>query len=307
LAREKKDFSEMLGIIPSLHTPFNEKNEIDIVSLRKLIDHTVITGCAGMLVGAVAGENGSLSFDEKNILLNECVTYNNNRIPIIISCTAKNQIERIALSKNAKELGADWILCQAPENIFGDELVQCFDEIAEVGPDNLMIQDLSWTDYGMSDEDIILLNKNVKKFKSLKIEVLNSGPKYTRVFNITNNQLHLSGGWAIMGMIEALNRGVHALIPSTMEAVYNKIYNLYLENKMEDSRRLFSQILPILSFTHQHIDISIKFSKMLRVEEGIFNTSICREPIKNFDQFQLDEANLHISKVLELQNQKKNN
>ena len=92
-----------------------------------------------------------------------------------------------------------------------------------------------------------------------------------------------------------------------MEVIYNKIYNLYLENKIEDSRRLFSQILPILSFTHQHIDISIKFSKMLRVEEGIFTTSICREPIKNFDQFQLDEANLHISKVLELQNQKLNN
>ena len=54
----------MLGIIPSLHTPFNEKNKIDIISLRKLIDHTVTTGCAGMLVGAVAGENGSLSFDE---------------------------------------------------------------------------------------------------------------------------------------------------------------------------------------------------------------------------------------------------
>ena len=292
----------MLGIIPSLHTPFNEKNEIDIISLRKLIDHTVTTGCAGMLVGAVAGENGSLSFDEKNILLNECVTYNKNRIPVIISCTAKNQMERIALSKNAKELGADWILCQTPENVFGNELVECFNEIAEVGPENLMIQDLSWTDYGMSDEDIILLNKNVNKFKSLKIEVLNSGPKYTRVFDITNHHLHLSGGWAIMGMIEALNRGVHALIPSTMEAIYNKIYNLYIENKIEDSRRLFSKILPVLSFTHQHIDISIKFSKMLRVKEGIFTTSICREPIKNFDPFQSEEASLHISKVLGLQN-----
>ena len=92
-----------------------------------------------------------------------------------------------------------------------------------------------------------------------------------------------------------------------MEVIYNKIYNLYLEKKMEDSRRLFSQILPILSFTHQHIDISIKFSKMLRVEEGIFSTSICREPIKNFDQFRLDEADLHITKILELQNHLKNN
>ena len=83
----------MRGIIPSLHTPFNEKNKIDIPSLRKLIDHTISTGCAGMLVGAVAGENSSLSFDEKNILLNECVTHNRNRISIIVSCTAKNQME----------------------------------------------------------------------------------------------------------------------------------------------------------------------------------------------------------------------
>ena len=297
----------MRGIIPSLHTPFNEKNKIDIPSLRKLIDHTIATGCTGMLVGAVAGENSSLTFDEKNILLNECVTYNKNRIPIIVSCTAKNQKERITLSKNAKELGADWILCQTPENIFGNELVECFNEIAENGPDNLMIQDLSWTDYGMRDEDILILFKNIDKFKSLKIEVLNSGPKYTKILDITNQQLHLSGGWAIMGMIEALNRGVHAFIPSTMEVIYNKIYDLYSENKIENARKLFAQIMPVLSFTHQHIDISIKFSKMLRVKEEIFNTNFCREPIKNFDQFQIQEANLHIGKVLDLQNSLNNN
>ena len=297
----------MRGIIPSLHTPFNEKNKIDIPSLKKLIDHTIATGCTGMLVGAVAGENSSLTFDEKNILLNECVTYNKNRIPIIVSCTAKNQKERITLSKNAKELGADWILCQTPENIFGNELVECFNEIAENGPDNLMIQDLSWTDYGMKDQDIFTLFKNIDKFKSLKIEVLNSGPKYTKILDITNKQLHLSGGWAIMGMIEALNRGVHAFIPSTMEVIYNKIYNLYSENEIENARKLFAQIMPVLSFTHQHIDISIKFSKMLRVKEEIFNTNFCREPIKNFDQFQIEEANLHIRKVLDLQNSLNNN
>jgi 4-hydroxy-tetrahydrodipicolinate synthase len=307
LAEVKKDISMMRGIIPSLHTPFNKKNKIDIPSLRKLIDHTIATGCSGMLVGAVAGENSSLTFDEKNILLNECVTYNKNRIPIIVSCTAKNQKERITLSRNAKELGADWILCQTPENIFGNELVECFNEIAENGPDNLMIQDLSWTDYGMRDEDILILFKNIDKFKSLKIEVLNSGPKYTKILDITNQQLHLSGGWAIMGMIEALNRGVHAFIPSTMEVIYNKIYNLYSEKKIENARTLFAQIMPVLSFTHQHIDISIKFSKMLRVKEEIFNTNFCREPIKNFDQFQTQEANLHIRKVLDLQNSLNNN
>ena len=299
--KEKKIIPGLRGIIPSLHTPFCNENKVDINSLKKLIDHTVATDCSGMLVGAVAGENSSLTFNEKNRIIDECLSYNNNRIPIIISCSANNQKDRIALSKSAKEAGADWILCQTPNNVSGNELLQCFNEIADVGPNNLMIQDLSWVDNGMSDEDILLLYNNIHKFRGLKIEVLNSGPKYSRILEATNHQLHLSGGWAIMGMIEALNRGVHAFIPSTMEIIYNKIYNLFIENKIELSRELFCKILPILSFTHQHIDIAIKFSKMLRVKEGIFKTSMCRSPIKNFDSFQKEEANLLLREVSILQ------
>ena len=299
--KEKKIITGLRGIIPSLHTPFCNENKVDICSLKKLIDHTVATNCSGMLVGAVAGENSSLTFKEKNKIIDQCLSYNNNRIPIIISCSANNQKDRIALSKSAKEAGADWILCQTPDNVSGDELLQCFNEIAEVGPNNLMIQDLSWVDNGMSDEDIMLMYNNINKFRGLKIEVLNSGPKYSRILEVTNRQLHLSGGWAVMGMIEALNRGVHAFIPSTMEIIYNKIYNLFIENKVDLSRELFCKILPILSFTHQHIDIAIKFSKMLRVKEGIFETSMCRSPINTFDSFQQEEANLLLRQVSVLQ------
>ena len=221
----------MRGIIPSLHTPFCRDNKVDILSLQKLIDHTILSGCAGMLVGAVAGENTSLSLDEKEVIINACVQHNNNRLPLIVSCSANNQYDRITLSRAAKVAGADWILCQTPNNLNGNELTECFNEIADAGPSNLMIQDLSWTDNGMNDEDILLLFENIKKFKGLKIEVLNSGPKYSRILKATNHKLHLSGGWAIMGMIEALNRGVHAFIPSTMEVIYNQIYNLFIEKK----------------------------------------------------------------------------
>ena len=292
----------MRGIIPSLHTPFCRDNKVDILSLQKLIDHTIVSGCAGMLVGAVAGENASLTLDEKEIIINACVQHNNNRLPLIVSCSANNQYDRITLSRAAKVAGADWILCQTPNNLNGNELTECFNEIADAGPSNLMIQDLSWTDNGMNDEDILLLFENIKKFKGLKIEVLNSGPKYSRILKATNHKLHLSGGWAIMGMIEALNRGVHAFIPSTMEVIYNQIYNLFIEKKTTEARNLFSKILPILSFTHQHIDIAIKFSKMLRVREEIFTTELCRSPISEFDIYQLGEANIHIEKVISLQN-----
>ena len=292
----------MRGIIPSLHTPFCENNNIDIPSFQKLIDHTILTGCAGMLVGAVAGETANLLLSEKQIIINACVEHNRNRIPLIVSCSARNQKDRITLAKEAKIAGADWILCQTPNNLKGKKLLESFNQIAEAGPDHLMIQDLSWSDNGMDDDDIMLLFENIDKFEGLKIEVLNSGPKYSRILNATNHELHLSGGWAIMGMIEALNRGVHAFIPSTMEVIYNKIYNLFVEKKIDQSRALFSKILPVLSFTHQHIDISIQFSKMLRLKENFFTTSLCRPPIANFDVFQLEEANNHLEKIISLQN-----
>jgi 4-hydroxy-tetrahydrodipicolinate synthase len=297
----------MRGIIPSLHTPFSKDNKIDLCSLKKLIDHTISTGCAGMLVGAVAGENSSLSINEKKLIIKESIRYNGNRIPTIVSCSAKEQKDRIALSILAKEAGAEWILCQVPDNVYGDELLECFQQIAEVGPKYLMIQDLSWTDNGMRDEDILMLYNKIKKFKGLKIEVLNSGPKYTRVLEATNNEIHLSGGWAIMGMMEALHRGVHAFIPSTMEILYNRIYNLFVANKFEEAKNLFYEMLPTLSFAHQHIDISIKFYKTLRVKEEIFATNFCRSPIKDFDKFQNDEAERHINKIFKLQNNLLNN
>ena len=307
MAKESEIITSMKGIIPSLHTPFSKDNKIDLQSLKKLIDHTISSGCVGMLVGAIAGENSSLSFNEKKLIIKESIRYNSNRIPTIVSCSAKEQKDRIALSLLAKEAGAEWVLCQVPENIYGNELLECFQQIAEVGPKYMMIQDLSWTDNGMRDEDILMLYNNIKKFKGLKIEVLNSGPKYTRVLEATNNEIHLSGGWAIMGMMEALHRGVHAFIPSTMEILYNRIYNLFVANKFEEARKLFYEMLPTLSFAHQHIDISIKFYKTLRVKERIFETHFCRSPIKDFDKFQNDEAESHINKIFKLQNNLLNN
>ena len=74
--KEKKLIDGLRGIIPSLHTPFCNQNKIDIPSLKNLIDHTISTGCSGMLVGAVAGENSSLSFEEKMMIINECISFN---------------------------------------------------------------------------------------------------------------------------------------------------------------------------------------------------------------------------------------
>ena len=297
--------TELNGIAPSLHTPFNNDKTIDYLSLKRLLDHTIETKCSGMLVGAVAGETQSLSFDEKIELMDFVLSYVENRIPVIIGCSASNQKERIRFAKAAKSKGAEWFLVQSPEGLNEEKLVESFNEISSFGPKNLMIQDLSWHDNGLSENDILSLYSKVDKFNALKIEVVNSGPKYSRIKKITNNTLHLSGGWAVSGLIEAIHRGVHSFIPSTMEIIFNDVYNLAINQKIDKARALFNLIIPIISFTHQHIDISIKFAKMLRVKEGIFDTNVCRGEISDFDEYQLKETNILLEKIISIQDKYK--
>ena len=299
---QKKLNMELCGIVPSLHTPFNLDKSIDFESLKNLIDHTIDSKCSGMLIGAVAGETQNLSFDEKIELMDFVLKYVEKRIPVIVGCSANSQNERIRLSEIAKSKGARWFLVQAPNGLSGKKLLKTFEEIASAGPKNLMIQDLSWHDDGLSDKEILNLFYKIENFNALKIEVINSGPKYSRILKKTNNTLHLSGGWAISGLIEAIRRGVHSFIPSTMEVIYNNIYKLAKEGKVKEAREIFNLILPVISFTHQHISVSIMFSKLLRVKEGIFQTSICRGDIAKLDKFQIEEAMLNINKIISLQN-----
>ena len=294
----KKLNKELNGIAPSLHTPFNADKSIDYQSLKKLLDHTINSKCSGMLIGAVAGETNSLTFDEKIKLMDFVLGYVQNKIEVIVGCSASNQKDRVKLAKNAKTFGAKWYLVQAPDGCNEDELLELFQEISSAGPENLMIQDLSWHDEGLADKDILNLFNKIINFKALKIEVVNSGPKYSRILNKTKNSLHLSGGWAVSGLIEAIKRGVHSFIPSTMEVIYNQIYKEAKRGYFDKARIIFNSILPIISFTHQNIDISIMFSKLLRVEEGLFKTSVCRGEINNLDKYQLEEAQINIKKII---------
>ena len=134
-----------------------------------------------MLIGAVAGETNSLTFDEKIKLMDFVLGYVQNKIEVIVGCSASNQKDRVKLAKNAKTFGAKWYLVQAPDGCKEDEL-RIISRNFTTGPENLMIQDLSWHDQGLADKDILNLFNKIINFKALKIEVeLRS--KISRILN----------------------------------------------------------------------------------------------------------------------------
>ncbi len=70
--------------------------------------------------------------------------------------------------------------------------------------------------------------------------------------------------------------GVHAFIPTGLERVYVTILKAFERGDIETAAALFERVLPVLKYSNQHIDVSIRFFKELRKAEGLFDTSVCR-------------------------------
>lgn len=291
----------MNGIIGVINTPFWDDNKIDINSLKRYVDHSIKCGVAGFLVLGLAAEVNKLTRDEKFLIVETVVNHTGGRVPVIAGTTASNNEERILLAKEFSALGSDGILINIP---FDNEenYVKNVSEVESAISGFMMLQDWEFNGYGIPVSAIKKLFDSLEKFKCLKIEVVPAGVKYSEVRKATEGRLHLSGGWAGTQMIEALDRGVDAFMPTILHDVYNKIFQLHRIGNREEAIQLFEKLLPIISFSHQHIDISIHFNKRLVHRQGLFSTSRVREPIMPFDDYHILIADQLIEKALQLSN-----
>jgi 4-hydroxy-tetrahydrodipicolinate synthase len=285
----------LTGIVPSLNTPFTTDDRIDRASLERLVDHVAAAGCPGFLALAVAGESAALSEAEWREVAATLLGHAAGRLRGIVSVTADDQTVRLARAGLAKDLGADAILCQPPAEGGPAERLEVLSEVAAAGPPVLMIQDLDWQGPGLALHEIVALTRAIPRFRCLKIEVVPAGPKYSAVLEATGGRLHVSGGWAVTQMIDGLERGVHAFMPTELEPVYVAIHRLHSDGQAQEARALFGRVLPILTFCNQDLDTSIQFLKRLRQANGIFTTARCRVPA--LDPARAEAAELMIARA----------
>ena len=291
------------GIVPSMNTPFLADGSVDLDGIRRSVDVVVQAGVAGMLILAVAAETASLTLTEKRLVAQAFLAHTAGRVPVIVGCSSAEQADRVALAAMARGFGAQIMLCQAPAGLGGQALVAQMGALAQVGPPMLMVQDLDFVGPGLALDDILLLRQDLPAFQCLKIEVALPGPKYSAVLAATQGALHVSGGWAAAQMLEALHRGVHAFIPTAMDAIYVAIYRRFQAGDVAGARALHEQLTPVLAFSNQHLDTSIRFFKHLRHREGLFATPLCRAGVRSLDEHQMRELELNVDRVLAMQGQ----
>lgn len=297
-----KQLYSLFGIVTVLNTPFKTDGDIDLQALQRNAEEAVRAGVAGFLVPAMASEVYKLSETERVEMVSAVLEGAKGKVPVIAGAGETDAQKSKRLLSKYIALGCNNVLFQIP---YQNEIQfkNHFFELAETSPDMIMLQDWDATGYGLPDELILELFETVEAFRCLKVETVPAGVKYSRILELTHGQLNISGGWAVSQMIEGLKRGVHAFMPTGMHWIYCEIYRLWKSGKEVEATRLFQKIVPVLAFSNQHLDISIHFFKRLLYRQGIYPTSLVREPILKFDSIHEEIANQHIDTVIHLENE----
>ena len=279
------------GIVPSLNTPFRADGAPDLDAAEALLATVAGDGCSGALLLAVAGEGEALAEDEARALLRRTVRAAatlGRPFPILASLGPDAGLAVRRAGLYAAD-GADILLYQAPPGLPVAALADILDRLAAAGRP-LMLQDFDPDGAGLATDDLLRLVERVPALRFVKVETRPSGPKMSALIASFRGRVHVSGGWAVNEMLDALERGIHAFIPTELEPVYVAIVRARARGDRAAAAALFARIAPVLAFANRDVGTSIRFLKQLRVRRGLFASDHCRAPVARFDAATQAEA-----------------
>ena len=102
------------GSLCALVTPMKGNGEIDVVSLRSLLQWHLASGTDGMVILGTTGEASTMSMEERATVLKVTQEEIGGKMPIIVGCGTINPDTVIKYSKQALEYGADASLLVTP-------------------------------------------------------------------------------------------------------------------------------------------------------------------------------------------------
>ncbi|MGR3553059.1 4-hydroxy-tetrahydrodipicolinate synthase [Paracoccus sp. (in: a-proteobacteria)] len=102
------------GSLPALVAPFTPDGELDLDTLKMLVEWHVDQGSHGLVPVGTTGESPTLTHDEHRLVIEEVVRSAAGRIPVIAGAGSNSTREGIGLIRHAADVGADAALVVTP-------------------------------------------------------------------------------------------------------------------------------------------------------------------------------------------------
>ena len=273
------------GVFPIAPTPFTSDGDLDLDGQRRVLDCMIDQGVDGICILANYSEQFLLSDDERDTLLDLCLTQVRGRVPVIVTCSHFSTRIAAARARAAVSAGAAMLMLMPPYHGTGlraDEaaMLQHFARVAEAAAVPLMIQDAPLSGVNLSVPFLVRLAREVPTVRYFKIEVPGAATKLRNLIG--------AGGDAIEGPFDGeesitlmadLDAGATGTMPSALlPDLIKPVLAHHRAGRRNEAAAAYARILPLINYENRQC--GLRAAKTVMASGGVIRSDAVRHPLE---------------------------
>jgi 4-hydroxy-tetrahydrodipicolinate synthase len=271
------------GVLPIVHTPFSDSDEIDFVTLRREVDWVFAQGIDGLGTGMVS-ELLKLTAVERQALAERLVEFAAGRGPVFMGVGAESSRQALEHARAAERAGCDAVMATPPitSRVSESGLVAYFRALADGVNVPLIVQDASgYVGQAIPLRVYVELLDQYGPDKILfKPEASPIGPNLSALRDATGGKAKIYEGSGGIFLIDSFRRGIAGTMPG-MDLV-DGVVALWKALQTGDEDAAYRLSYPICAIVELQLqaglDGFLAIEKHLLVKRGVFSSSRRRGP-----------------------------
>lgn len=268
------------GVCTVLITPFSDDGDVDLVSLRQLVEHDISWGIDALVCFGLASESYKLDDDERRAVLKCVLETVDGRVPVVAGVDHPGVESAAARAREATAQGVAAVMSYPPTFVRPDrdgviEFYACLAKAAAGVP--VIVQDAPlWTGVQLPVDLLAGIKEKASNVCCVKVE---APPTTAKVAALARYGLRSFGGYGAMHLAEEIRAGIVGTMPGpVLPGLYSDLWRLAKKRFDGEFWALYTRALPLLAFQMSSLDLFVSVQKTLLARNRVIASARMRRP-----------------------------
>ncbi|SNS82567.1 4-hydroxy-tetrahydrodipicolinate synthase [Rhodococcoides kyotonense] len=278
----RTDPSRITGSIAPLVTPYTEEGQLDVDSLRRLVEWQISAGTHGISIGGSTGEPSAQTIDERIQAIETVAEAVDGRVPFIAGTGSAKLDETLRLTAAAERAGADAALVITPYYARPTQqaLYEWYARVAGANPalPIIMYNVPSRTAVELAPDTVARLHRDIDNIVGIK-ETTKDFEHFSRVIEAADDGLLVWSGIELL-CLPLLALGGIGYISATSNIAPRasaEMYEYWMAGKHDDARRIHYALHPLVDLLF--VETNPTTAKLVLEREGRIASAHVRPPL----------------------------
>jgi 4-hydroxy-tetrahydrodipicolinate synthase len=275
------------GVYSVLPTPFTAAGELDLDSLKRVIDLFIGAGVNGLTALGVTSEVARMNDAERIQVLETVVRHAAGRVRVVAGATADGLRTCVAYTRFARETGADAVMISPPRSpkLHSDAVVGHYAAVAASVQIPIVIQDYPpVSGFAMEPWLLVRIAREVAAANTIKLEDPPTPFKTSRIRESAQGlDVGIFGGLGGVFLLEELMAGATgAMTGFAYPEILVKIVKLFHTGDLDAAAEAFYPYVPLMRFEFQE-GLGMAIRKEVLRRRGVLESADIRPPGAKLD------------------------